>query len=98
MSKLNRDVLYLILEELLCDHNTLYPYSVNKTWCEIIIPILWKNPWKHLKKGKEELLLKVILSHLSDESKNGLKVKTFVFWQTRIRDLCLTTLVYFANI
>ncbi|RIA95075.1 hypothetical protein C1645_817195 [Glomus cerebriforme] len=47
--------------------------SVNKTWCETIIPILWKNPWKYLKRGKEKSLLNVIISHLSDEIKNNLK-------------------------
>ncbi|RIA84520.1 hypothetical protein C1645_879878 [Glomus cerebriforme] len=75
MSKLNRDILYLIFEELQNDKRSLSScLSVNKIWCEIIIPILWKNPWKYLKhKEKELLLLNVIISHLSDESKNNLK-------------------------
>jgi hypothetical protein len=73
MSKLNRDVLCLILEELRDNENTLCScLSINKIFCEIIIPILWKNPWKFLKKGKEKLLLNVIISHLSNESKNNL--------------------------
>ncbi|GBC10454.1 hypothetical protein RclHR1_09640005 [Rhizophagus clarus] len=45
------------------------PYT-NKTLCEIIIPILWKNPWKFLKRKK--ILLDVIISHLSDDSRNYL--------------------------
>ncbi|CAB4435110.1 unnamed protein product [Rhizophagus irregularis] len=74
MSKLNRDVLYLIFEEFQDDENTLHScLLVNKTWCEIIIPILWKNPWKNLKREKEKSLLNVIISHLSGESKNNLK-------------------------
>src|SRR4051812_11154851 len=74
MSKLNSDALYLIFEELQFDKNTLYScLSVNKIWSEFAIPILWKNPWKYLKKGREELLLNVIISHLSEESKNNLK-------------------------
>uniref|UniRef100_U9UMQ7 F-box domain-containing protein n=1 Tax=Rhizophagus irregularis (strain DAOM 181602 / DAOM 197198 / MUCL 43194) TaxID=747089 RepID=U9UMQ7_RHIID len=74
MSKLNRDVLYLIFEEFQDDDNTLHScLLVNKTWCEIIIPILWKNPWKNLKREKEKSLLNVIISHLSGESKNNLK-------------------------
>jgi hypothetical protein len=74
MSKLNKDVLYLIFEELQYDTNTLYScLLVNKTCCEIIIPILWKNPWKGLKGKKQNLLLKAIISHLSDESKNNLR-------------------------
>ncbi|PKC58148.1 hypothetical protein RhiirA1_471414 [Rhizophagus irregularis] len=59
MFKLNRDILYLVFEELQNDNKTLYScLLVNKTWCEIIVPILWKNPWKC---QKEELLLNVII-------------------------------------
>src|SRR3954451_9145542 len=71
MLKLNKDVLYLILQELREDKKTLHScLSISKTWCEIIIPILWKDPWKYLKEGKEKLLLNVIISHLSDNSRN----------------------------
>ncbi|RIA92238.1 hypothetical protein C1645_820923 [Glomus cerebriforme] len=74
MFKLNRDILYLIFEELQDDKNTLYScLSVNKTWSEIIVPILWKDPWKYSKWGNDKLLLNIIISHLSDKSKNGLK-------------------------
>jgi hypothetical protein len=73
MSKLNRDVLYLILQELQDDKNSLHScLLVNKTCCEIIIPILWKDPWKFLKNEKMKLLLNVIISHLSNESKKNL--------------------------
>src|ERR1044072_1051564 len=74
MSKLNRDILYLIFEELKYDKNTLYScLSVNKIWCEVIIPILWKNPWRHLNKRGRRPMLNVILSYLTDELKNNLK-------------------------
>jgi hypothetical protein len=76
MSKLNRDILYLIFEELQDDNMALYSsLSVNKTWCEIIIPILWNNPRKYLTdmNGNLNSLFNVIISHLSDESKNNLK-------------------------
>jgi hypothetical protein len=75
MSNLNRDILYLIFEELKDDGNSLYScLLVNKIWTNIIIPILWKNPWKYLKKeSKNIILLKVIISHLSDEIRNNLK-------------------------
>src|SRR6266542_543601 len=68
----NRDILYLTLKELQNDKKALFScLTVNKTWCEIIIPILWRDPWKYLKEKK--LLLNVIISHLSDESRNNLK-------------------------
>ncbi|GBC05006.1 hypothetical protein RclHR1_00060019 [Rhizophagus clarus] len=75
MTKLNRDILYLILEELQDNKRTLYSsLTVNKTWCEIIIRILWRNPWKYLINGfKEFSFFVVIVSHLSEESKNELK-------------------------
>jgi hypothetical protein len=77
-SNLNRDILYLIFKKLQNDKKTLYSsLSVNKTCGEIIIPILWRNPWKYLtltnKKRNLSLLFNVIISHLSDESKSNLK-------------------------
>jgi hypothetical protein len=76
MSKLNRDILYLIFEELQNDKKTLYSsLSVNKTWSEIIILILWRNPWKYLNYENEDLIYNVIISHLSDETKNNLKIQ-----------------------
>jgi hypothetical protein len=48
MSKLNRDVLYLILKELHNDKKLHYCFLANKIWCEIIIPFLWRNPWNYL--------------------------------------------------
>ncbi|GBB91002.1 hypothetical protein RclHR1_01810005 [Rhizophagus clarus] len=76
MSKLNGDVLYLILNELQDDKKALRScLSVNKFWCEIIVPILWKNPWKHLRNGEKrnmKLLLDVIILHLSKNSRDNL--------------------------
>ncbi|GBB96298.1 hypothetical protein RclHR1_02720013 [Rhizophagus clarus] len=76
MSKLNKDILYLIFEKLQNDKKALPSCMlINKTWCEIIIPILWKNPWKFLKRNKEKILLNVIISHLSEKSKNKIRIK-----------------------
>ncbi|PKY25684.1 hypothetical protein RhiirB3_440723 [Rhizophagus irregularis] len=73
MSKLSIDIFYLIFKEFLNDKKNLYScLLINKTFCELIIPILWNNPWKFLKLGKENSLLYVITSHLSDESRNNL--------------------------
>ncbi|EXX59780.1 hypothetical protein RhiirA5_428362 [Rhizophagus irregularis] len=68
MLRLNKDVLILILEELKEDGNSLYScLLVNKTLCDIAVLILWKNPWKYVK--KDQPLFNVIVSHLSDKSK-----------------------------
>ncbi|GBB89799.1 hypothetical protein RclHR1_01660018 [Rhizophagus clarus] len=83
MAKLNKDILYLIFEELKEDNNTLYScLSTNRTWCKIVIPILWKNPWKFIKywrRKQMESFLNVIFLHLSNESKNTLKSRYIEF-------------------
>jgi hypothetical protein len=76
MLKLNKDILYLIFEELQNDVKTLCScIFVNKTWCEISIPILWRDPWKSIKRDKEKSLLNIIISHLSDDSRKLLTKK-----------------------
>ncbi|GBB91006.1 hypothetical protein RclHR1_01810009 [Rhizophagus clarus] len=80
MSKLNRDIIYLILQELQEDKKSLYScISVDKTWCEIIIPILWSNPWKYLKIENYKLLFNVIISHSSNNFKNNFSNQKFNF-------------------
>src|SRR5579859_6499286 len=81
MLKLNLDILYLIFKEFQDDKKALYSYLfVNKTWSEMIIPILWRNPLKALKSKNEELLWNVIVSHLSEKSRNNLKRHNIDLW------------------
>ena len=57
MFKLDENVLYLILKELQNDKKHFHTcLLVNKTWYEIIIPIIWKDPWKILKMMKRRNL------------------------------------------
>ena len=71
MSNLNRDILYLIFEELQNDKKTFFScIFVNKTWCETAIPILWRNPWKFLENKMS--LFNVLISHFSDETRKKL--------------------------
>ncbi|CAB4407608.1 unnamed protein product [Rhizophagus irregularis] len=70
MSNLNKDILYLIFENLQYDLNTLYSCSmVNRLWCAIAIPILWRNPWLYHKIVSKRNLLNVIVPYLSDGMK-----------------------------
>ncbi|GES74517.1 hypothetical protein GLOIN_2v1882079 [Rhizophagus clarus] len=71
MSKLNSDVLYLIFEQLQHDNKTIQScLLVNRTSCEIVIPILWKNPWQYNLNYKQHLLLlNIIISNLPHELK-----------------------------
>src|SRR5687767_9335537 len=48
MSKLNKDILFLLFEELQNDSKSLFScLLVNKLWCETVIPILWRDPWRY---------------------------------------------------
>ncbi|GBB88030.1 hypothetical protein RclHR1_14550004 [Rhizophagus clarus] len=79
MSGLNKDVILLILEELKNDIPSLYScLLVNRFWCEITAPILWKNPFNKRRKitvNARKILFNVILSHLSEESRDYLKIQ-----------------------
>ncbi|CAG8579642.1 uncharacterized protein OCT59_027105 [Rhizophagus irregularis] len=71
------DIIVLILKELQDDTKSLYScLLINRTWCRLTVPILWQNPSN--KKGYISykvcnILFNVILSHLSEESRNNLK-------------------------
>ncbi|GBB83169.1 hypothetical protein RclHR1_00010051 [Rhizophagus clarus] len=72
---LNKDILFMIFEELNND-NKKFLHScllVNRTWCVTAIPILWRNPVHTLTIYSIEKLFNVILLHLSEELKNTLK-------------------------
>src|SRR5436190_5926003 len=74
MSKLNKDVLFLILLELQNDIKSLYScLLVNRIWCETTVPILWKNPLKFCPTKDKRKLFNVILLHLSEESRDILR-------------------------
>ncbi|RIA94117.1 hypothetical protein C1645_818498 [Glomus cerebriforme] len=72
MLKLNDDILYYIFQELNDDGNSLFTcLLVNKLWCELTVPILWRFPLKYIQinnKNRTRLLFKIILLHLSEHS------------------------------
>ncbi|PKY60454.1 hypothetical protein RhiirA4_484173 [Rhizophagus irregularis] len=87
---LNEDVLSQIFEELKDDKNSLYScLLVNRLWCAITVPILWRNPNYHYYflpsvliyrtsdsfhyYSKLRKLFNTILLHLSEESRDILK-------------------------
>ncbi|RIA80508.1 hypothetical protein C1645_838573 [Glomus cerebriforme] len=78
-ARANKVVLHLIFQEFQDNGCTLIScLLVNKTWCDVIVLILWKNPLKFLR--REQLLFNVIISHLSDKQKNELKNQRIVFF------------------
>ena len=68
MIKLNVDCLILLFNELQTDKNSLYScLLVNKEWCKIVVPILWKEysyAWYYSYANKEpnKKLFNTILS------------------------------------
>jgi hypothetical protein len=74
MFKLNKDILFLIFEELQDDSKPLFScLMVNKLWCETVIPILWRNPWHYnINYSNKSNLFSIIASYLSDDIKEFL--------------------------
>ncbi|GBC06005.1 hypothetical protein RclHR1_06550009 [Rhizophagus clarus] len=88
MSKLNGDVLLYIFQHLHdlinINSNNKKNYKnslhsclfVNKLWCEIMIPVLWSYPHNYV--YKKNLLLNIIISHLSNNSIKFLKDENII--------------------
>jgi hypothetical protein len=73
MIKLNVDCLALIFNELQENKNSLYScLLVNRDWCIVAVPILWKN---HSWCNKHEKIFNIILSYLPSSSKQLLSEK-----------------------
>ncbi|GBC08482.1 hypothetical protein RclHR1_08150003 [Rhizophagus clarus] len=84
MSKLNKDILFLIFEELHDDSRSLFSCLIaNRLWCETVIPILWKNPWCYnINYSNKNYLFLIIVSYLSDDIKGfltsrGIQIPSF---------------------
>ncbi|RGB43404.1 hypothetical protein C1646_749789 [Rhizophagus diaphanus] len=73
--QLNVDILFLIFEELKNDMKSFYScLLVNKTWCIMTLPILWRDPnIISLSDEAKSKLFDVIFLHLSKESRDILK-------------------------
>src|ERR1043166_1805814 len=89
MSKLNKDILFLILKELKNDRKSIYScLLVDRTWCEATVPILWKNPLKFCPTVfTMNMLFNVIILHLSKESMDILKNQKVSFTEIYQRPL-----------
>src|ERR1700743_254850 len=74
MSQLNKDILFLIFEELHDDSKSLFScLMVNRLWCETVIPVLWKNPWCYdINYNNKNSLYSIITSYLTDDVKEFL--------------------------
>ena len=74
MSKLNKDILFLIFKELQDDSKSLFScLMVNRLWCETVVPILWRNPWHYdINYSSKSYLFATIAFYLPNEIKETL--------------------------
>src|SRR3954451_9834654 len=74
MPKLNKDILFLLFEELREDSKSLFScLMVNRLWCETVIPVLWRNPWNYdINYYHNTSLYYVITFYLPDDIKEFL--------------------------
>jgi hypothetical protein len=77
MSKLNKDILFLLFEELQDNPGFLFScLMVNRIWCEIVIPILWRNPWRYpIHYHNKNSLYSILTTYLSNDIKEILTKK-----------------------
>jgi hypothetical protein len=75
MPELNKDILFLIFEELQKDSKSLFScLMINRLWCEIAVPILWRDPWRYsINYYNKSSLYSIITFYLSDDIKEFLK-------------------------
>src|SRR3954466_12285276 len=93
---INANVLFLIFKELKYDKSSLFScLLVNRTWCETVVPILWRNPWISKHNPKIIKLFNVILLHLSEESRNILKNQGIDNLITEVYQRPLFNYIYF---
>src|SRR3984957_9177190 len=74
MFKLNKDILFLLFEGLQEDSKSLFScLMVNRLWCETVIPILWRNPWRYdIDYSNKSYLFATIALYLPDDIKEFL--------------------------
>src|SRR3954462_12990160 len=83
-SKLPVDILSIIFEDIEQENDeSLYScILVNKEWCQIAVPFLWKNPWKKVNNSttnRSKKLFNCFLMMMPEESKEFLKMNGIKF-------------------
>src|SRR6266480_2033748 len=74
MSKLHKDILFLLFEVLKDDSKSLFScLMVNRLWCETGIPVLWRNPWRYdILYGNKSFLYYIFTLYIPDDIKETL--------------------------
>ena len=70
------NILFLLFKELQSDSRSLFScLLVNKLWCETVIPILWRDPWRYegnINYQKASSLYHIIILSLPNDIKEFL--------------------------
>src|SRR5688572_30503527 len=103
MSRLNKDILFLLFEELQSDSKSLFScLLVSRLWCETVIPILWRDPWccceKNIDYHQQRSLYRIMIFSLPDEVKEFLTNQGIQFFQTSHRPLLFDYLSFCRSI
>src|SRR5688572_7415601 len=81
LSKVNEDILFLLFEKLQNDSRSFFScLLVNRSWCKIAIPILWRNPWcyeDNINYQEKGSLYHIIFFSLSNDAKGLLTSQRF---------------------
>src|ERR1041384_3358574 len=87
MSKLHKDIFFLLFEELQDDSKSLFScLLVNRFWCEIAVPILWRNPWRfNIDYKSKNSLFNIVALSLPDDIKEFLSSQGIKFPLTTLR-------------
>src|SRR5437016_4356842 len=77
MTKLHKDILFLIFKELQDDSKSLFSCLLaNRFCCETAIPILWRNPWRYeINYNNKHYLFVIFVLSLPDNIKEFLTRK-----------------------
>src|SRR5204862_7601347 len=100
MPKLNKDILFLIFEELQEDSKSLFScLMVNRLWCETVIPILWRNPWRYaISYYNKDSLYYVVTFNLTNDVKEFLTEQGIDIPPTSYKSLLFDYLTYCKSI
>jgi hypothetical protein len=96
MAQLNKDILFLVCEELQEDSKSLFScLMINRLWCEVAVPILWRDPWCYaINYYNKSSLYSIFTSYLSDDTKECLTKQGIQLPSISHKSLCFDYLSF----
>ena len=98
MSKLNKDILFLLFEELQDDSKSLFScLLVNRLWCETVVLVLWRDPWRYDISYNKSSLFNIVTLSLPDDIKEILTAQGIQFPSTTLQQPLLFDYLSFCR-